>query len=273
MAEEDYLEVDRQIPGQNYCCVSFVSPEKTLKDKNIYFLSEYLRDLVKTKTNDETAEFREKNDLLELLKTGDLSYEKIKESYDGFLYRESSKLENVFYEKNDFKTTVRGVKIRGTYDTQREAEMRAKLLRKRDPNFHIYVGQVGYWLPWDPDPDDVGNQEYQESHLNTLVKKYEENKESRDDMYEQLKRENMETAKKKNAEKKKKLELKEEDNDVESAEKLGGLRELLNVKDGQYDELMDSSSVKESDPWMQRKEEEKRKEEMEKKEENVVLIE
>ena len=25
---EDYLEVDTKIPGQNYCCLSFISPEK-----------------------------------------------------------------------------------------------------------------------------------------------------------------------------------------------------------------------------------------------------
>jgi len=26
--EEDFLEVDRPVPGQNYCCLSFVSPDK-----------------------------------------------------------------------------------------------------------------------------------------------------------------------------------------------------------------------------------------------------
>ena len=28
--EEDYLDVDKQLPGQNYYCVSFVSPENFL---------------------------------------------------------------------------------------------------------------------------------------------------------------------------------------------------------------------------------------------------
>ena len=31
--KEDFLEVDSKIPGQNYVCLSFVSPEKTLKQK------------------------------------------------------------------------------------------------------------------------------------------------------------------------------------------------------------------------------------------------
>ena len=33
--------------------------------------------------------------------------------------------------------------------------MRAKMLRKMDPNHNVFVGQVGFWLPWDPDPFDV----------------------------------------------------------------------------------------------------------------------
>jgi hypothetical protein len=28
--EEDFLEVDKPVPGQNFVCLSFVSPEKTI---------------------------------------------------------------------------------------------------------------------------------------------------------------------------------------------------------------------------------------------------
>ena len=44
MADEDYLEVDKPLPGQNYVCMSFISPENTYKQKgknnhpNIYYL-------------------------------------------------------------------------------------------------------------------------------------------------------------------------------------------------------------------------------------------
>ena len=31
--KEDFLEVDPKIPGQNFVCLSFVSPEKVLKQK------------------------------------------------------------------------------------------------------------------------------------------------------------------------------------------------------------------------------------------------
>jgi hypothetical protein len=41
------------------------------------------------------------------------------------------------------------LKVRGVYDTLREAQVRAKVLQRRDPNFNVFLGQVGYWLPWD----------------------------------------------------------------------------------------------------------------------------
>lgn len=259
MAEEDFLEVDRPIPGQNYFCASFVSPEKVLKNKEIYFFTEYLKDLVTNKQTPENEKYRDKLDLMELIKKGELSYDMLKESYDGFIYSNKEKMERDFYEQNDFHTTVRGLKIRGSYDTIKEAEARAKILRKRDPNFHVFVGQVGYWVPWDPEADEVANQEYEESQLNTLVKKYNENKESRDDMYEKLKEEKIAKANKKNEETKE-LALASEQADAQA--KISGLRELLNKKDGQYDELMDSKQMQESDPWMQRKAEEAKKKEL-----------
>ena len=52
---------------------------------------------------------------------------------------------------------------------------------------NVFVGQVGSWLPWDPDCEQVQEQEYQEQMLNDLVKKYKENLDSRDNIYDQLK--------------------------------------------------------------------------------------
>ena len=72
--------------------------------------------------------------------------------------------------------------------------MRAKKLQKSDPDHNIYVGQVGKWLPWDPKPSDVGEQEYAEEQLNTLMKKYKENEEQR----EQFTREQREAGRKQN---------------------------------------------------------------------------
>ena len=41
-----------------------------------------------------------------------------------------------------------------------------------DNTFHVFVGQVGFWLPWDPEPSNISDEEYTESQLNDLVKNY-----------------------------------------------------------------------------------------------------
>ena len=42
MEKEDYLEVDNPIPGQNYTCISFVSPDETMKQKELYLFNKYM---------------------------------------------------------------------------------------------------------------------------------------------------------------------------------------------------------------------------------------
>jgi len=71
--------------------------------------------------------------------------------------------------------SVRGLKIRGVYDLREDADKRAKELQETDPDFHVFVGEVGKWLPWDPEPNDVADQVYQEKELNDLMKGYKDN--------------------------------------------------------------------------------------------------
>lgn len=89
--------------------------------------------------------------------------------------------------------SLRGLKIRGIFGTKKEADARAKELQETDPNFHVFVGEVGKWCPWDPDPNSVDDQQYQEKELNDLMKGYKDNldkskkmqKERKDDMIKQ----------------------------------------------------------------------------------------
>jgi len=67
---------------------------------------------------------------------------------------------------------VRGIKVRGVFSTKEEADKRAKDLQEEDPDFHIFVGEVGKWLAQDPDPNSVPDQEYREKELNKLMKDY-----------------------------------------------------------------------------------------------------
>lgn len=115
----------------------------------------------------------------------DLTASNMREQYDDFLYQNGVQLEDDFYAKNNFQTTMRGLKIRGAYGQKEEAEARAKKLQKMDPDHNIYVGQVGKWLPWDPSPAAIPDQEYAEDQLNTLMKKYKENEEARDQFHKE----------------------------------------------------------------------------------------
>merc|ERR1712188_120100 len=46
----DVLEEDKPIANQKFCCLSFLSPEKIIKDKNLYFFNEFLKTWEYTKS-------------------------------------------------------------------------------------------------------------------------------------------------------------------------------------------------------------------------------
>ena len=77
-----------------------------------------------------------------------------------------SVVEFIGKQQNEFKTNIRGLKVRGTYNTKDEADKRAKKLQSLDSDFHVFVGQVGYWLPWDPCADKIEDEQYINSQLN-----------------------------------------------------------------------------------------------------------
>ena len=43
MSKEDYLDIDDPINGQNWVCLSFVSPENVLKDKDAFTVAKFLQ--------------------------------------------------------------------------------------------------------------------------------------------------------------------------------------------------------------------------------------
>jgi hypothetical protein len=49
--EVDYLDEDKPIRGQNYVCLSFVSPEDVIRNKEIYYLENYLSKFSKDVVN------------------------------------------------------------------------------------------------------------------------------------------------------------------------------------------------------------------------------
>lgn len=246
---EEYLEADKEIPGQKFVCLSFLSPENILANKDLFFFNAFLQDYevqYKVKATESflmkevkhvTDAFSKGEDLLEeivskissntvtledisgatalfkktrselaanasdalekFVKTNmnEIKDTTIQEDYETFLFKNRKKLDDDFFSKNNFRTTVRGLKIRGCYDTFDEASHRAKSLQKLDPSFNVFVGQVGFWLPWDPSPTDITKQEYAEDQLNTLMKSYRDNESKKDEFFETQKRERLKGAK------------------------------------------------------------------------------
>ena len=204
MEKVDYLEVDNPIPGQNYTCISFVSPDEIMKQKELFLFNKYMNqrcgelensvsEVIK-KCSDELKNKIERDIVEKLRLEMKYTYTEFKSKYDDFKYKYSDELTAAFEKVSDKKTSIRGVKVRGCYDSYDQAERRAKDLQRTDRSFHVFVGQVGYWLPWDPNADQVQDEEYLEGELNTLMKEYKKNEINRDIFYEDQKREKLKDA-------------------------------------------------------------------------------
>jgi len=244
--KEDFLEVDSKIPGQNYVCLSFVSPEKLLKEKELFFTTKFLDYLIND-SSQLVQDIREKMLNKELM----LNYDNVKQLYEDWKYSKNEDIELEFYELNDYKTTMRGIKVRGVYDSYKEATVRAQVLRRKDSSFNVFVGQVGYWLPWDPECEAVPEQEYQEGQLNELVKKYKENLNNRDNLYDQVKNERIEKAKKEVNTKKELLKAQNVMNIPENTEKediknIEQLRSIVDESDKLYYDNLKNNEVSNS---------------------------
>lgn len=118
----------------------------------------------------------------------------INEEYEKWLVVNKQKMEDQFHKDANFQTTVHGLKVRGVYSTHDQAVARAKALNKKDPYFNVYVADVGEWLPWDPEPDDVPSSEYQNEELNKLMQSYKENAAKREAFFEEEKRQKVAAA-------------------------------------------------------------------------------
>jgi len=203
--EEDYLDVDKPISGQNFYCVSFVSPDKILEQKDKFMFYHYERAVNKKistmldegltslidKSEDGNVDISDvivlKKSVIKTCEEYDLTFEQFKNKYEDFKFSNEEKIGEVFDKANNFKTSVRGVKVRGVYDTKREADVRASVLQRQDPLFDVFVGQMGYWCPWDPNPQKIDDIEYMNNDLNKLVKEYKSNEAKKDMFYQEQK--------------------------------------------------------------------------------------
>jgi hypothetical protein len=186
----DLLEEDKSISTQKFVCISFVSPEEILKKKELFFFEQFLKKWEFTKSMEKFIQFTNfisfkynlsfdalTEDFKEFVKEEKKNLEKssIDDDYKTFLDNNEDELEKQFNIQHNFQTSTRGIKIRGSYPTIEEAQMRCKLLRENDPTHDIYVGQVGVWMPWHPVAYKTGEVDYMEEELNQLMHEKQKN--------------------------------------------------------------------------------------------------
>ncbi len=189
----DLLDEDKPVANQKFVCVSFVSPENILKQKQQFMFEEFAKHWDLKHNMQKFTEFMNfisykynlkfdnvMTDLDEYVKSeqDNLRNLSINDDYKTFLDNHEDQLTEEFKKKFSFQTSVRGLKIRGSYPTQQEAELRCKMLREVDPNHDVYVGPVGMWMPWEPEAYKTGRVEYLEEELNKLMHEKQKNETS-----------------------------------------------------------------------------------------------
>ena len=188
----DLLDEDKPISGQKFVCLSFISPEEHIKNKNLFYFEKYLKNFEFKKTFEKYTQFlnfvsyKYNIDFNKLTKDMEEFVQEEKENlflttldddYKSFIDAKEEELQKQYNEENEFQTNTRGLKVRGTFDSQEEAEMRCKMLRQEDPNHDVYVGPVGMWMPFHPEAYKTGRVEYLEKELNELMSQKKKNDE------------------------------------------------------------------------------------------------
>jgi len=235
-----FLEADDEIRGQKYICLSFLSPEKVLAKKDIFFFSKFLEFYAMEYKVTATESFLmgKLKDIQSILSDVELAIENesgsegkaalaakvskaretlatttaadleahvkanlsdfktntLQEAYERYMLMHKTKLEDEFHAAGNFQTSIRGLKCRGVYGSYDQATARAQQLHKKDPYFNVYVAEMGAWLPWDPEPEEVPEQQYSNEQLNKLMGSYRENAAKRDAFFEEEKRQKMAAA-------------------------------------------------------------------------------
>jgi hypothetical protein len=213
----DYLDEDPEVPTQRYCIVSFLSPEKVIQDKSRFFFKEFIQFMNydwKVKGMEHFMAFLSKkysltiDDLLKdaeefgKVRDAEIRETDLEEQYQVFLLKHEKELQETYDNRVEFKTNVRGVKVRRCFGTVEEAQVMAKVFQRKYPKDNLYVGKVGAWLPWDPSEHLMPEVEYAEKELNELMRRYKENEANKEIFFAEQREEAIKKQKEENARRK-----------------------------------------------------------------------
>jgi hypothetical protein len=181
----DLLDEDPPIAGQKFVCVSFISPETILKKRELFLFQQFTKQWDMSKSMKKFSDFlnfisvkyhlsSEKlmEDFNDFIKEEEISIKEssqvVDDDFKNFMDKDEDRLTLQFNKDNEFQTSVRGIKVRGSFATQDEAENNCKKLRQNDPSHDIFVAPCGLWLPWEPTYYKLNKVEYLEPELNRL---------------------------------------------------------------------------------------------------------
>jgi hypothetical protein len=206
----DVLDEDKAISGQKFVCVSFLSPDKILTEKSHFMFQEFMKFYEFKQNLTMYQQFMQflaykhnlkfdslMTDFEDFVKDNRetiLNGTSIGDEYKTFLDEREEELEKEFSKAHNFQTSVRGLKVRGSFSSQEEAELRCKMLREVDPNHDIFVGPVGVWMPWEPEAYKTGKVEYIQDELNQLMHEKIKNESKAQQEFEARVRESKEKA-------------------------------------------------------------------------------
>jgi hypothetical protein len=214
----DYLDEDPEVPTQKYCIVSFISPEKVIKNKDEFYFEKFVEWMDyewKIKGLKNFMAFLSKkyslkiDDLLKdasdfvSVRKEEVKKTDIKEQYQIFLLKNEKDLQEMYDNSVEFRTNIRGVKVRRAFPTVEEAQVFSKVLQRRYPKDNLYIGKVGAWLPWDPSEHLMPEVEYAEKELNELMRKYKENEANKEMFFAEQREESIKAQKEENERRKK----------------------------------------------------------------------
>jgi len=188
----DLLDEDKPIAEQKFVCMSFISPENEIKNKSRFFFEEFVRQYDFNKSMEKFTQFINYVSYKYNIKPDELNEEfknfvsteretldkNIETDYKSFIDMRETHLEEKYMEEHSMQTSVRGLKIRGVFPTQQEAELRCKMIREVDPHHDVYVGPVGLWIPFHPEAYKTGNVQYLEKELNELMHEKKKNEDN-----------------------------------------------------------------------------------------------
>jgi hypothetical protein len=173
------LSQDPPLPGQEWVCLSFVSPESDVEKRELYMMNKFLESLPTRVPDFKLPEGFQ-----------------LKEAYEQFKYENELSITTEYEKLYPGRSSLRALKIRGSFATEDAARKYADTLK--DPYFHIFVGKVGCWLPWDPAPHNIEEEVFADEKLHELVTKYKQNIDNRNKLFHEETRNRLEEIRYKN---------------------------------------------------------------------------